>query len=158
MKKDKNILILVTILIILILIIVYLIFHIKNKSKFIKPEFEQNITTTIPENLDYKSSIIDISDGYSIYIDGMPRINKNKLIINFISIEDNNVWIKIRIFDEEKNIIAESGLIKPGEYLESIKIDKSVAENDDITYMIIGYEIDNYKSAGTVELSTKVGN
>lgn len=158
MKKNKKITILISILILLIAIIILLIFNIKNKSTFTKPEFDTNATTKIPEKLNYKSSIINISEGYSIYIDGIPHINKDDIIINFISIEDNKVWIKIRLLDEEKNIVAESGLIKPGEYLKSLKTKKKIKSNDKITYMIMGYEIDTYMSAGTVELNTKVGD
>ena len=158
MKKNKNIIILTSILVILILIIILLIFNIKNKSTFVKPKFESNVSTTIPENIDYSSQTIDISNGYSIYIDGIPSIKEDKLVVNFISMKDNNVWIKIRILNEDEKNIAESGLVKPGEYLESIQIDKKLSKNDNITYEIIGYEIESYLSAGTVKLNTKVGD
>lgn len=158
MKKNKNIIILLSILIFLIVIIILLLFNIEKKSTFTKPNFDQNVTTTIPDEINYKSSIIKISDGYSIYIEGRPKVEKNKLNINFISIENNTIWIKIRILDKEKNIVAESGLIKAGEYLKSLKIKRNLLPNEDITYMIIGYEKDTYMSAGTVELNTKVGS
>lgn len=158
MTKNKNLIILISILIILILIIIYLLFNIKNKSSFIKPEFDSNASIMIPQNLDYKSAIIEISDGYSIYIDGKPHIDNDSLIVNFVSVENNTLWIKIRVLDDKENVVAESGLIKPGEYLKSIKLDRKISVNDSMTYMIIGYEMDSYKSAGTIELNTKVGN
>lgn len=158
MKKNKNIIILITILILLVGIIVLLLINIKNKSTFKKPNFDSNATTKIPEKLDYKASVIDISEGYSIYIDGIPHLDKNNLNINFISIEDNNVWIKIRILDEETNIIAESGLIKPGQYLKNVTLKKKISSKDNITYVIIGYEIGSYLSAGTIKLNTRVGD
>ena len=157
MKKDKKFLALIIVLIILISTIVYLVFNIKSKSTFSKPSFELNASTEIPNNIDYESSIIKVKEGYSIYINGIPKIEKNYLNINFISIEDNNVWIKIRVLDEEENIIGESGLIKPGEYLKNIKLNKKLKEEQNITYKIIGYEINSYMSAGTIELNTKVG-
>ena len=97
-------------------------------------------------------------EGYNIYIDANPKINNNnKLTINFISLKENNVWIKIRVLNTNKKIVAESGLIKPGEYLKNIKLNKKLNSNDNITYEIIGYEIETYLSAGTVKLKTKVG-
>lgn len=154
---NKKLISLISILIVLILIIIVLFINIQNKSTFKKPKFDEFATSNIPNELKYKESVINISDGYSIYIDGIARKEEDNLIINFVSIESNNIWIKIRITDEGKNVIAESGLIKPGEYLKSIKLRKQVSENENITYMIMGYEKDNYMSAGTVSLNTKVG-
>jgi len=153
----KSIVALMCIFIILVLIIIILMLSIKNKSTFKMPEFDKNVSSQIPIDIDYQSSIIKVSDGYSVYIDGVPYIEKNDLVINFISIENNNVWIKIRIIDEEKNIIAESGLVKPGEYLKSVKLLKKISVKTNVTYMIMGYEIGSYMSAGTVNLNTKVG-
>lgn len=157
MKKNKNAIILVTILIILLIIIFILLISIKNKSTFSKPNFDENISTKIPEGLDYEDSIINISKNYSIYIDGLPTLKNEEIIINFISLENNNVWIKIRILNENEEIIGESGLVKPGEYLKNIKLKNNIPKNGEITYMIIGYEIDSYLSAGTIKLNTRVG-
>ena len=158
MKLNKYVIILISILIILIIIITTLLISIKNQSTFIEPKFEENITTQMPEEINYKSQAINLSQNYSIYIDGVPKIENDNLIINFISLEDNNVWIKVRILNEKRQVVAESGLIKPGEYLKSVKTIENVVKNDKLTYMIIGYEIDTYLSAGTVELNIKVGD
>lgn len=157
MKNNKSITILIVILIILVLIIIALLINIKNKSAFIKPKFDKNVSIEMPEHIDYKSATINISKNYSIYIDGMPTIENNDLIINFISMEDNNVWIKVRVLNEKEQIVAESGVLKPGEYLRSIKTTKKLSKNNKLTYVIIGYEVDTYLSAGTIELNTKVG-
>ena len=158
MKNKKNIIILSIVLVILILFIIFLMITIEKKTNFHAPNFELNTTEKIPEIIDYESSIIDVSDGYSFYIEGVPHIEKENLIINFISPKDNNIWIKIRILDEKDNIIGESGLIKPGEYLKQIKLKKKLSKKSNITYMIIGYEKDTYMSAGTIKLNTKVGD
>lgn len=157
MKDKKKITILFSILILLILIIILLLTHIKNKSTFIKPGFDSNVINKIPQDINYKDSTINISENYNVYINGLPKMDKDNLIIDFISLEDNKVWIKLRILDEQNKVIAESGIVKPGEYLKSIKLNKKVKENDKIMYMIIGYEIDSYISAGTIKLNTRIG-
>jgi len=156
MKKNRGIIILVGILLILISIIISLFVIIDKKSMFIEPSFDENVSV-IPENLDYKSSVIEVSEGYNIYINPVPSIEDNKLVINFISIKDNNIWIKIRILNDNEEIVGESGLVKPGEYLKSVILNKKINGNDNIVYEIIGYEIDSYLSAGTIKLNTKVG-
>lgn len=155
MKKNKGIIILFVILIVLISIIILLFSSIEKKGKFVKPSFEEDVSA-IPEYIDYENSIIEVSKGYNIYINPVPTINKDELVVNFISMSENNIWIKIRILRDDE-IISESGLVKPGEYLESIKLNSKLNANDNIVYEIIGYEIDSYLSAGTIRLNTKVG-
>ena len=158
MKKNKYTIILTTILIILICIIIMLFINITNKQTFHKPQFETNAINEIPKELNYEESIVEISEGYSLYIDGIPTIKNNELILNLISLKENSVWIKIRVLNEKEQIIAESGLLKPGEYLKSIKLNRKASKKDNITYMIIGYEIDSYLSAGTISLNTRIGD
>ena len=90
---NKKLIALISILIVLILIIIVLFINIQNKSTFKKPKFDEFATSNIPNELKYKESVINISDGYSIYIDGIARKEEDNLIINFVSIESNNkVW------------------------------------------------------------------
>ena len=157
MEDKKKIIILSCLLLIMMLIITLLSINIKKKSTFVKPEFDSNVLTESPKNIDYKDSIITVSEGYNLYINGLPIIDNHNLIVNLISLPENNVWIKIRVLDEFENIVGESGIVKPGEYLKQIKLDNKIKSNDKITYMIIGYEIDTYLSAGTIQLNTRVG-
>jgi len=156
MKKNKFVIILVGVLFILISIIILLFVSIERKNKFIEPAFDKNVSA-IPKDIIYEPSVIEVSEGYNIYIDAVPSIKDNKLVVNFISLETNNIWIKIRLLNENEGIVGESGLVKPGEYLKSIILDKKINNNDKIIYEIIGYEIDSYLSAGTIKLNTKVG-
>ena len=67
------------------------------------------------------------------------------------------MYVKVRILDSENNIIGETGILKAGDYLEKVKLSKSVKVNDNITYKIMGYDQDNYTSAGSVSLNTRIG-
>jgi len=154
--KNKLVITLTIVLIILISIIIVLGINLKKKTTFVKPEFDNLATTELPKDLDYSKGVLKIMDGYSIYIDATPKIIDNELIINFISMKDNNVWIKVRILNDD-NVVGESGLIRAGEYLDKIKLTGKLTSNKDITYMIMGYEIDTYLSAGVVTLKTKEG-
>lgn len=157
MKKNKIIISLCTIVFILISIIICLLISIHNKKQFVKPEFDKNVGV-IPEGLEYQKNALKISDGYLIYVEPMPKkIDEEYLKINLISSIDNRVWLKIRILDDNKEIIAESGLVKPGEYLEKVKLTKSVNSEANITYKIMGYQTDNYISAGAISLNTRIG-
>lgn len=157
MKKNKITIVLSTILIILISIIIFLLININNKKQFKKPEFA-NAATSIPEKLEYKEKAIKVSEGYSLYIDPIPKLDQNaNLSINLVSLEENKIWIKVRILNAKEEIIGETGLIKPGEYLEKVQINQQLSKNDQITYKIMGYEKDTYRSAGTISLNTRIG-
>lgn len=157
MKNNKLLIILCTILAILAIVIVGLLFSIKSKESFKKPDFDSNVTE-IPSDLDYQKSVLNILDGYSIYISPNPKIvDDDYLKIDFLSVSTNNVYVKVRILDSENNIIGETGILKAGDYLEKVKLSKSVKVNDNITYKIMGYDQDNYTSAGSVSLNTRIG-
>ena len=157
MKNNKLLIILCTILAILAIVIVGLLFSIKSKESFKKPDFDSNVTE-IPSDLDYQKSVLNILDGYSIYISPNPKIvDDDCLKIDFLSVSTNNVYVKVRILDSENNIIGETGILKAGDYLEKVKLSKSVKVNDNITYKIMGYDQDNYTSAGSVSLNTRIG-
>jgi len=131
--------------------------NLKNKTTFVKPKFDKLSVDQIPSDLNYESSALEITNGYKIYIDATPKVVDNYLNINFVSFDTNNIWIKIRVLDQNSDVIAESGLVRPGEYLQKIKLDKKVAVKSKITYVIMGYEIDTYFSEGTITLNTMVG-
>ena len=157
MKNNKLLIILCTILAILAIVIVGLLFSINSKESFKKPDFDSNVTE-IPSDLDYQKSVLNILDGYSIYISPNPKIvDDDYLKIDFLSVSTNNVYVKVRILDSENNIIGETGILKAGDYLEKVKLSKSVKVNDNITYKIMGYDQDNYTSAGSVSLNTRIG-
>ena len=157
MKKDKLLIILCSILVVFIVIICFLLISINYKGKFKKPSFDKNMIE-IPEELDYEDSVLKILEGYSIYISPNPKLLDNDYLkIDLVSIEENTIFIKVRILDENDNIIGETDLLKPGSYLEKIKLNKKIKVNDQIKYKIMGYDKDTYMSAGSVTLNTRVG-
>ena len=67
---------------------------------------------------------------------------------------ENTVWLKVRILDKYGSKLGESGLIRPGEYVQTVKLDIIPKENTDISLKIMAYEPDTYYSAGSVMLNT----
>lgn len=69
---------------------------------------------------------------------------------------DNRVWLKLRVLDAEGNVLGETGLIKPGEYVRAVALDRSPSVGAAVTLKIMAYEPDTYHSAGAVALNTVV--
>lgn len=70
--------------------------------------------------------------------------------------EDNTVWLKLRVLDAEGDVIGETGLIRPGEYVRSVALDRVPKDGDKITLKIMTYQPDTYYSEGSVTLDTTV--
>ena len=70
--------------------------------------------------------------------------------------ESNTVWLKVRVLDEKGNTLGETGIIKPGEYVQSVTLNTVPKVGTPIVLKIMAYQPDTYYSEGTVSLNTTV--
>lgn len=70
--------------------------------------------------------------------------------------QENAVWLKLRVLDADGNRLGETGLIKPGEYVASVALEKECAAGDTVTLKLMAYEPETYYSAGAVSLEAVV--
>lgn len=130
--------------------------HYNSKNpKFSPPPFEKNAVSGKPDAKNIKSySEMQAADAYIFGLCGEVTAKDGYVDVYFTSIEGNNAWLKIRILDENENIIAESGLIKPGQYIKSVKLNTEINSAINVTLKVMGYEPETYFSAGAVTLKT----
>lgn len=128
-------------------------------TEFVPPEFDVNAVEGIP----------DVPEEYEwseIYQDGMSfkvGISK-KIIINadsqadvyLYSNEDNNVWLKLRILDDDGKILSESGVIKSGEYVKTVTFAEAVYNGQKVKLKIMSYQPETYYSEGSIILNTNI--
>ena len=81
----------------------------------------------------------------------------SKAVVYFTNAEENSVYLKLRVLDEEGNILGETGLLKPGEYVKGVELDKDPSAETTISLKIMSYEPDTYMSEGSVVLKTTIG-
>ena len=156
MMKDMSTYILMSLLLFMIVLIVFFSNSIAEKKTFIKPDFEGNVVEGIPDIDDFNKKVVPVKDGYNFYVNPIPVIKDGKLLVNFTSIESNEILLKLRIKDYNGNIVGETGILKAGQYVKYINVD-GISKGKEISYVVMGYEKDSYLSAGTVVLKTKVG-
>lgn len=126
--------------------------------EFTPPPFETNAQTgtpEVPENLGY-SQIYQDGMGFSAWVCGNVTLNRNSADVYFTNPETNTVWLKLRIYDEAGSILGETGLLRPGEYVQSVKFDPVPENGAGIRLKIMAYEPETYYSAGAVSLNTAV--
>lgn len=124
---------------------------------FTPPPFEANAKKGVPdvsEGLGY--SQLDAT-AYKVSLCGNPSMEGSSADIWLTNPADNKVWFKLRIFDREGSILGESGLLKPGEYVQKISLKEEPKPAQEIIMKIMAYEPDTYYSAGAVTLNTRMG-
>ena len=60
------------------------------------------------------------------------------------------------MLDSKGNILGQTGLISPGQYVKSVKFDVLPKDGDEITLKLMGYEPETYYSTGEAPLGTTV--
>lgn len=143
---------------------IFALIHFAPKQEpFVPPEFETAAVAGVLEETEElkalgwtKANVKDLP--YSVRICGRVLVKDQKADLWFYNEPDSESWLKLRITDAEGNILAETGLLKPGEYLQSVQFSRPMVEDEEITMKVMGYEPETYHSVGSISLSTNIKN
>lgn len=132
----------------------------KNTSKgvFVPPAFESMAvsgTPDVPEMLGY-TELYQEGMAYRVSVCGVPLVEGQSLSIYFTNTEGNEKYLKLRVLDTEGNILGETGLLQPGEYVECVELAETLSSGTAVKLKIMGYEPEDYSSAGSVVLNVTV--
>lgn len=96
-----------------------------------------------------------IDPEFRLKVCGEPELDGDDINIYLTSMETNKVLMRCVLVseDESETILAESGTIKPGTYLKSIKLKKELEPGSHGAILkVLAYGMDNYYSRGTANL------
>lgn len=131
---------------------------IYNSGRYIPPSFEKSALSgvpTPPAELGY--SVTTINNDYRVGLCGRLTESNSNVFVYFTNVESNTVWLKLAIFDESGNNLAETGIIKPGQYIESVNINSTLnSSGTHVTMKVMAYEPDTYLSAGSVSFDSTI--
>ena len=137
-----------------------LVFGRKHKTaEFAPPPFDATAVAgvpEVPENLGYISPYRD-GMGYRFSVCGNVVMEGSNAAVYLTNPAENEVWLKLRVLDENDNILGETGLIRPGEYVKDVALTENLTAGTKIKLKIMGYEPETYFSAGSVSLNVTVG-
>ena len=126
-------------------------------GEFIPPDFEKSAIDgepDVPENSGY--SLMSLDDDYNIYVCGKLKNNNGETDVYFTSDINNNVWVKLQIISETGEIIGETGIVKPGQYVKTIKLKNAPNKDFEVKLKVVGYEPETYHSGGSAEMKTTI--
>jgi hypothetical protein len=164
---DKKQIIIISILsVVLIAIVTLTVIIIAREPKTVIEEFEAPAfdeaailgTPDVDESLNYRE--MEVAEGFKFSMCGNLTLKNGGCPVYFTSAADNDIWLLMKIYDNDGNLLGKSGILRPGEYLESIKIEKNITSTTPITVKILSYEPGTYISRGSAkaELTLAVEN
>lgn len=162
-KKEKYILCgIATILLVMLAILGIVTIKYTNKSSntetsiyiapFVAPDFDANAVEGIPKNIDEPSYQDMKMEDFSFKIFGEPKIENDELVLYLTNLEENPSWMKVRIYDENGNVLGESGIVRNGEYLRNVHINSAMTTGQTVVARMFFYEPETYMSMGAFNL------
>ena len=161
-KKQKNNYILPLAAVLCVLSLAVMVFALTRQDvqtemgEFTPPPFDAAAVVgspAVPDGLGWQE--LD-AQAYIVGICGKFIPNGNTADIWLTNPEGNTVWLKVRVLDEKGNILGATGIIKPGEYVQSVTLDTVPKAGTPIVLKIMSYQPDTYYSEGAVSLNTTV--
>ncbi len=134
------------------------------QPEFVPPEFDQAaVVGTLEETDELKnlgwSKLYREGMTYTVYLCGGLLVNEqNQADVWFYNEPENESYLKLRVIDEQGNVVAETGLIKPGEYLQTIQFSRAVKDDEPLSIKVMGYEPETYLSSGAITINPAVIN
>lgn len=157
MKKRKTgLAVLAVVCVCSLLFMIFALFYSGRENGYTPPAFDRNAqsgTPTAGEDLGW-SLVYQSGMNFSAHVCGKIIVTNKKADVYFTNDKGNDVWIKLRILDENEKILAETGLLKPGEYISSVRFTSLPQSGAKIKLKIMAYEPNTYYSAGSATLNT----
>ena len=139
-----------------VMLVVLLMIGGRNDAAFVPPPFDERAESGVPD-VPEKFGWNEIDTGaYKASLCGEIFPEENRIKVWLYNPTENDVWMKLRVINGKGETIGETGLIRPGEYVESIHLTEVPESGSGITLKLMAYEPETYYSAGAVSLNTKV--
>ena len=118
-------------------------------GEFTPPPFEEMAVVGTPTV--YYPQIygtLNLSEHASVSLYSVPVVQDNTATVFFAVKEESSVWVRLRLCDEEGNILGQTGLLRPGEYVKDILLERMPTSTRAVAKLLT-YEPETYFSMGS---------
>lgn len=123
---------------------------------FVPPPFEASTVSGAPDvEVAEDYGTLELSANIAVSMYSSPMVTDGKALMCFASAAGNRAWVRLRIMDETGGVLGETGLLKPGEYVEYVSLEKAPASSVAIA-RILTYEPDTYYSMGSADAEIRL--
>lgn len=118
-------------------------------SDFEAPAFDANALSGKPE-VAYPDiyGTLSLNDDATVSLYSVPIVTDGTATVYFTADASNTVWVRLRLLDAEGSTLGESGLLRPGEYVESVVL-TAQPDRPEAIAKILTYDPDTYYSLGS---------
>ena len=126
------------------------------QPQFTPPPFDETAVSGEPEVSESLGWGELDAQAYKVSVCGVVIVDDNEADVWLTNPETNSVWLKLRMLNASGEILGETGLIKPGEYVQSVRVNNEVESGDKVVLKIMAYQPETYYSEGSVVLNTTI--
>ena len=155
-KLQKTIIIILTILIAGMIITAGIVFASRQNPEviagtFVPPEFDPAAITGIPDLSDPGAAYgtLELKPNAIISMCANVHVENHSARVVFTSMKENQGWMKIKLLSNDGTVLGQSGLIRPGEYVEFVELTSVPKQSELVVAKILIYEPDTYYSLGS---------
>lgn len=125
--------------------------------EFVPPAFESAAVTGVPQVEAERgySELYREGMAYRVSVCGVPAVEGNNLTVYFTNAAGNEANLKLRVLDEDGQILGETGLLKPNEYVKTVTLNRTVVDGEKVKLKVMGYEPETYESVGSVTMTVQ---
>lgn len=131
-----------------------MVYALSIKPAFTPPPFDTSAQAGIPEGTPGFEMLDAQSFQAGLLV--MPVLNGDQLQVYFANPAENSCNLRLRVMDEGGNILGQSGLIRPGEFVQAVTLEQTVETGATVIFKLMAYEPETYHSAGAVTVTTKL--
>lgn len=128
-------------------------------ADFVPPLHDENAIagepTDIPQSAAYGK--MTVTEEFAVSMCAFPVLHENKLDLYYTNKSAADISTRFIVFDTDGNIIYESGLLNPGEYLKSVTL-LTVPEDKKAKIKMLSFYPDTWESAGSAEATVTFGS
>lgn len=119
-------------------------------GNFTPPPFDEAAVVGAPEALDaalnYRPILVEGAFSASMCFNLTAK--DGKVDLYFTNAPENTVWLTASVFDASGALLGETGILRPGEYVQTLTLNKQPSAAQNVTVRIRAYEPDTYYSKG----------
>lgn len=106
----------------------------------------------VPAGLGYQE--LDAQE-FRVGLCGEIHVHDGMAEIWFTNPQGNDVWLRLRVADEEGHVLGQTGLLRPGEYVRYVALSETTPGMK-IGMKVMAYEPEIYHSAGALVFHTGI--
>lgn len=131
-----------------------MVYALSIKPAFTPPPFDTSAQPGIPEEVPGFQTLDAQSFQAGLLV--TPNLEGNQLHVYFANPAENSCNLRLRVMDEGGRILGQSGLIRPGEFIQAVTLEQTVEGGATVIFKLMAYEPETYHSAGAVTVTTRL--